>query len=89
MFILQIEAGTTYEKNIRDTIILRIVRAAFFEAIVKNNQTAFLVSSEAEKEEIEKMMKVMNDVFVMNLICHFEWTDENLDQYVRLGFVRQ
>ncbi|MBW5471588.1 hypothetical protein GPJ61_27765 [Brevibacillus formosus] len=89
MFILAIQANTEQERIIRDTVIFRILLALSIDWRVRDKQTVFLVASDTQKEEIEKIMGAMNDAFVINLICHFERVTEEIVRFESYECVRQ
>lgn len=89
MFILEIQAKTEQERIIRDTVIFRILLALSIDWRVRDKQTVFLVPSDTQKAEIEKIMGAMNDAFVINLICHFERVTEEVVPFERYEYVRQ
>lgn len=89
MFILEIQAKTEQERIIRDTVIFRILLALSIDWRVRDKQTVFLVPSDTQKAEIEKIMGAMNDAFVINLICHFERVTEEVIPFESYEYVRQ
>ncbi|MGG4456853.1 hypothetical protein ABEX29_00955 [Brevibacillus porteri] len=89
MFILVIQAKTEQERIIRDTVIFRILLALSIDWRVRDKETVFVVPSDTQKAEIEKIMGAMNDAFVINLICHFETVTEEVVSFESYEYVRQ
>ncbi|WNC17946.1 hypothetical protein [Brevibacillus brevis] len=71
MQMLLIEAATEQEKKIRATVIFRIMQVFSLEWSREGNDIKYIILA-PQKEEIEKIINVMNDQFGIRLVCRFE-----------------